>query len=450
MAHTLRTVRTNFGIVNNPMPDTSPIRSYRFNLGHVGSLSDVIAPARDDIPATEIEALKQRDAANIMHLLDPRINDGKSAELAIERSARLWRRWQADAIVQPESTSQIFVYHQSYVQSGMRVARCGIVCGVRHDSPDDRPLYHFAEPARPHIDRQLELMERYRARFAPVVGLYSDAEGLVQQIAESAIRDGMGITATDPSGVQHTIWPIHDSETINRIRQRIDPSPLLLVAGNEQVLATGDYLRRLAASRGPIDRAHPAHFMMTLLLPLEQSAELLQPTHRILHDPNFPGSEELVAELGECFTCNVIGHGPSETEEAWHQIASRDAQGQLVLYCPADQAWVLCDANASAIDRLKKLRPGVSDDWCELSVNLLHHLILTNLLGLADATIEPTRDIAMVEASITRHATAAALLPPVELESLETCAVQQELLPASCFHVKPDLAVGLIMQSLEA
>ncbi|QDV69785.1 hypothetical protein Poly24_35020 [Rosistilla carotiformis] len=433
------------------MPEISAIRALRYNLGHVGNLSDVVAPPADAISPAMQDQLYKRHPAGCVRLIANRAEPGDGADSRDERAARFWRRWQNEGVLQDEAAPEVYIYQHTYLDQGQSVTRRGILCGVRFDSPEDRRLYTALETTDAVVEARFELMRRCAANLTPIVGLCSDPEDRLLQLVEGAIQEGLEITCVDDVGVRHSIWPVSDDRTIGSIQELVGPAPMLVAAGEDPLLASRKYRMWLNDYEGPLASDHPANFVLTLLLRMEDSEDLLASTHPVFRGPTPLTSEDLVARIGECFTCNTIVEGPDSAEVAWKPIAASDHQGRLAIYCGGDRRWVLCEIKEPGIDRLRELCPQASDEWCELSINQLHHLVVADLLQIADATVEPCRTIDDVVATIgeDQGCCIAALVPPIEVDAMETIAVQEERLPANTFHMTHEPLSGLIFNPLQ-
>ncbi|WP_145347038.1 DUF1015 family protein [Rosistilla ulvae] len=432
------------------MPEISAIRALRYNLGHVGNLSDVVAPSVDALRLEQRDILYKRHPAGCIRLIANREEPGDVRGSSDQRAAKFWRRWQTEGVLQHEAAPEVYIYQQTFADGDQSVSMRGILCGVRFDSPEDRRLYSASEMDDAIVQERFDLVRQCAANFSPVVGLCSDPGDRLQHLLDSAIQDGLEITCVDDAGVRHSMWPISDARTIGAIQEIVGPSPMLVAAGEDRVRASERYFSWLQEHEGPVASDHPANFVLTLIWRLEDSVDLLHSSHRVFGGGNPISSEDLVARIGECFTCNTIAEGPDAAEIAWTPISTSDHQGRLAIYCGTDRRWVLCEAKEAAIDRLRELCPEASDEWCELSVNLLHHLIISDLLQDATPTIQYRRTIEDLVTKLggPEACSYAALVPPIDVDAMETIAVQEEQLPANTFHLAREPLTGLVFNPL--
>jgi uncharacterized protein (DUF1015 family) len=94
------------------MPHIAAFRGLRYDLGHVGSLENVVAPPYDVIDNGFQDRLYKKHAANVVRLILNRDEPGDSEDAKYERAARFFKNWQQEGILQREPDPAIFVYHQ--------------------------------------------------------------------------------------------------------------------------------------------------------------------------------------------------------------------------------------------------------------------------------------------------------------------------------------------------
>ena len=97
------------------MPDISSFRGVRYDLGHVGSLSDVICPPYDVIGPEFQDALYKKHPANFVRLELNREEPGDDdTNNRYARAARFLRNWRSEGLLFTESDPAVYVYHQEF------------------------------------------------------------------------------------------------------------------------------------------------------------------------------------------------------------------------------------------------------------------------------------------------------------------------------------------------
>ena len=89
-----------------PMPDIQAFRGLRYDLGHVGSLSDVIAPPYDVIGTDLQEQLYKKHPANVIRLILNREEPGDDeSNNRYSRAARFLKNWRSEGVLFDRSRS---------------------------------------------------------------------------------------------------------------------------------------------------------------------------------------------------------------------------------------------------------------------------------------------------------------------------------------------------------
>src|SRR5438552_686528 len=114
------------------MAEIRAFRAYRYDLGRVGALSDVVAPPYDVIDPALQQSLYDRSPYNVIRLI---LNQEKptdtDADNRYTRSAALLRAWQADDVLRQDSARSLYVSHQDFEVEGRRHTRKGFLARVR-------------------------------------------------------------------------------------------------------------------------------------------------------------------------------------------------------------------------------------------------------------------------------------------------------------------------------
>jgi len=82
------------------MPEIAAFRGLRYDLGHVGSLSDVVAPPYDVIGPDLQETLYKQHPANVIRLILNRHEPGDDDDNnRYSRAARFLKNWQREGVL---------------------------------------------------------------------------------------------------------------------------------------------------------------------------------------------------------------------------------------------------------------------------------------------------------------------------------------------------------------
>ena len=81
------------------MPQTTPFAALRYNLDHVGNLSDVIAPPYDVIDPQLQDELYKRHPANVIRIILNRQEPGDDADQKYGRAAKFVEQWKSEGVL---------------------------------------------------------------------------------------------------------------------------------------------------------------------------------------------------------------------------------------------------------------------------------------------------------------------------------------------------------------
>ena len=110
------------------MAEIHAFRAYRYDLGRVGALSDVIAPPYDVIDPALQQALYDRSPYNVIRLILNKEQPGDNdRDNRYTRAAGFLREWQADDVLVRDSAQSLYVYSQDFEVEGRRHTRRGFL-----------------------------------------------------------------------------------------------------------------------------------------------------------------------------------------------------------------------------------------------------------------------------------------------------------------------------------
>ncbi len=137
------------------MADIRAFRAYRYDLGRVGTLSDVVAPPYDVIDPELQQRLYERSPFNVIRLIlnreQPTDNERDNR---YTRAAAHLREWKRDGILTQDSARGLYVYHQDFAAEGKRYTRRGFMARVRLEPFGQGRIYaHEETMSGPKADR---------------------------------------------------------------------------------------------------------------------------------------------------------------------------------------------------------------------------------------------------------------------------------------------------------
>ncbi len=453
------------------MPTISAFRGVRYDLGHVGSLSDVIAPPYDVIDPELQEQLYKRHPANVVRLILNRDEPGDDEHSnRYTRAARFLRNWMREGVLFTEADPAIYVYHQEFEERGQRFVRRGFMCRTRLEKFGEGNIHPHEETHSGAKADRFKLWKACRANLSQIFGLYPDPENQAQAILEKAIVGQTPLVATDHLGVVHRIWPVTDIAVINQVTAAMAGKPVYIADGHHRYETALNYRDDLAAElaqRGEqLPPEHPANFVLMMCVSMSDEGMLVLPTHRLFRGLPPMTAEQLTAKLGDNFTTQPAGEGPDRAISLWEEIETEGEQGTFGFYTAEDNRWTLARITDQGRRRMAEVASDHCPDWQGLGVSILHRLVMDTLLdkpnlpapkyvralnevpvGLKEGD-SSGRDLTGQQGSGGRFELAA-LVMPATVEHIRAISNAGQRMPAKSTYFYPKLLSGLVINPIE-
>jgi uncharacterized protein (DUF1015 family) len=448
------------------MPTIQAFRGLRYDLGHVGSLSDVVTPPYDVISPEFQDELYKKHPANFIRLELNREEPGDNEHSnKYSRASRFLKNWRSEGVMQLDPDPAVYVYHQTFEAAGQTFTRRGFMCRVRLERFGQGKIYpHEETHSGPKADRLL-LTKACKANLSQIFGLYPDPGNAAQNLLEESVFGQTPHTATDHLGVVHRMWPVANLRTISEVAAIMEAKPMFIADGHHRYETACNYRDELAAA-GSLDSNHPANFVLTQCVSMNDPGLLVLPTHRLFRGVAPITSGELAAKLQGNFITRPMGSGPDQADSLWQEIASAGLQNKLAFYTAQDDAWTLAIATKAGMQQLAKLASEHSTDWQGLGVSILHRLVMETLLGLNDLpkpmyvhSVQEVIDNLKSGDRAGRDATGqmgsggrfelAALVMPATVDHVRLISEHGERMPAKSTYFYPKLLGGMVVHPLE-
>ncbi|MFP6613729.1 MAG: DUF1015 domain-containing protein [Pirellulales bacterium] len=433
----------------------------RYDLGHIGALSNVVAPPYDVIGAEFQDELYKQHPANVIRLILNREEPGDDEHSnRYTRAAKFLRQWLREGVLFREGDPAIYVYHQVFEYGGTQFSRRGFMarCGLERFG-EGNIFPHEETMSGPKADR-LNLTRSCKANLSQIFGLYPDPENEAQTILEEAIAAAAPIEAKDQLGVVHRIWPVTDINLISRLSAVIGPKPVFIADGHHRYETACNYKDELAAA-DRLSPTHPANGVLMMCVSMSDAGMIVLPTHRLFRGLPEMTSGELAERLGDCFTTRTAGEGSDLAEVVWSEIESEGDQGTLGLFTGKDERWTVARITDAGRARMADIAADRSEDWRGLGVSILHRLVVDTLLAaagypkpgyvhLVSEVIESlNNNPEQTVENADRRLQLAALVMPATLQHIRTISEHGERMPAKSTYFYPKLLSGLVIHSLE-
>ena len=439
------------------MPEIHAFHGLRYDLGHVGSLSDVIAPPYDVIDDKLQDALYKKHPANVIRLILNRAEPGDDeTSNRYTRAAGFLRNWRRQGVLQRDDPAAIYVYHQIFRYGDREFTRRGFMARVRLEPFGEGKIYpHEETHASAKADR-LKLTQACRANLSQIFGIYPDDENRAQSILEGAVAGKIPLEATDHLGVVHRMWLLTDERVIGDAGAAMSGKPVFIADGHHRYETACNYRQQLAAGGG-FSNQHPANFVLMMCISMFDPGMIVLPTHRLFRGMPPMSAVELQDRLGDCFSFEASGTSPQRASQVWQSIEEGDEQGAIGFYTAKDNAWTLATTTAAGRERMAKVAADHSADWQSLGVSILQRLVLETLLDARDLPKPHYVHLVDEVVEALTHGDPegkgrfelAALVMPASLDHIRAVSQHGERMPAKSTYFYPKLLSGLVINPLE-
>jgi uncharacterized protein (DUF1015 family) len=435
------------------MAEIQAFRAFRYDLGRVGALGDVVAPPYDVIDPALQDALYARSPYNVVRLiLNKEAPADTEANNRYTRAAQCLRDWQSEGVLVQDSARSVYAYHQEFEAEGRRYTRKGFMARVRLEKFGEGKIYpHEETMPGPRADR-LRLFHATGMNLSQIFGLYPDPDGAVQEQLDKAIGRSPPLEAADHLGVINRLWPVTNQQVISAVTGLLGPRPIFIADGHHRYETALRYLEEREQAgevRGP-DAA--PNFVLMMLVAMTDPGLVILPTHRLLSGIGDLTTESLRAVLGRHFELETIGTGPQAARDTWELIQADGSQDLLGLGTVADGVWHT--GRFKSKDWMGQLAPEHSAAWHSLAVSILHKVVLEKLLPEAGFSQPTCRFVHLLQevtdSMAARQCQLAVLVPPATMDHVEQIAGNLEKMPPKSTYFYPKLLSGLVFNSLKA
>jgi uncharacterized protein (DUF1015 family) len=432
------------------MADIRAFRGFRYDLGRVGSLSDVVAPPYDVIDPALQQKLYDDSPYNAIRveLTKDEPGDTPSAN-KYTRAAGTLKDWLTSGVLRQDTARSLYVYEQEFAAEGKTYTRRGFLARVRLEPfGTGRVFPHEQTMSGPKADR-LNLYRATGFNVSPVFSFYPDEAGEVAARLEPLVRQAPPLVATDHLGVTNRLWVVTDTSALSAVTGLMGPKPVFIADGHHRYETGLKYLEeRRAAGEVPDDESAP-NFTLMMLVGMSDPGLIILPTHRLVGGLPAVTAEQLKAALAGQF--DVVGEFGPDAAACWEHVQLEDSQSVLGFGTVADNRWFAVRLRDPAA--MDGLAPDQSRDWRGLAVSILHKLVLDKLipgkLGGSPSCQYVHQLKEVTDAVAARQCQVAALVPPVGMGHVERIAGNREKMPPKSTYFYPKLLTGLVFNSLK-
>ncbi|MCH7843451.1 MAG: DUF1015 domain-containing protein [Chloroflexi bacterium] len=424
------------------MAAVSPFRGWRYDPETVGDMASVLCPPYDMIDAETQEALKRRNQYNVIHLeAGEGLDWNTSAKEQYAKTSALFDRWRQDGVLRQDADPSYYLMRHSFLMDGKNMVRVGLIASVGLEDYETRQVLPHEFTQAPAIQDRVWLMESLSANISPIMSIYRDAEGVLDQLYKQVMTGTPEFDAKDDSGNATALWRISDTEVQRQIGEFFASRPIYLADGHHRYEAARQYqLDRHAESDGA-KAANLAHnFVMMTLISFDDPGLVVLGYHRTLSGVPTGKLDKIKARLEQLFDSEPLtGDSGALVEQVdrlgagRRLLASVDSEGARLLTLKdsaVEPSWGSLAASEAWVLEEQVLRPELGDATLDY-LDFMHD----HEEAVAQAK---SGELQMVF-----------LLKPFPLDAFESIVGGGQRLPRKSTFFFPKLPTGLVINRLE-
>lgn len=435
------------------MAEIRPFKGIRYNQEIVGDLGAVICPPYDVITPEGQHALYHKSPYNLV-----RVEYGL-AETAdsfwsnkYSRAAAFLQEWLEKKVLVTGPQPQLYLHHHYFNYHGEVKTRKGIMAAVRLEEWEKGVVRPHEGTAAVFKADRLSLMRACHTNVSPIFSLYQNPDGSIASIlAETEKEEPLARVAT-ANEESHTLWAIAGQSRIDRIAAKLQEQPLYIADGHHRYETALAYQKERQAAQPDAGTDAAFNYVMMTLVEFSDPGLVVLPYHRMVRGVPEPRVQALRPKLDRYFEVNAAPLNCPLSAAMLGRILKPVTGEQAVIGLLGLEKDRLLILRVKDYDDIKELMPGDrSQAYRSLDVSVLHHVLLSKLLGVMEDA-----DIAYTKSEMEAWQRVAAgeyrlgfLLNPVDVYAIKAVADAADKMPQKSTHFHPKLPSGLVLNPLD-
>jgi len=392
------------------MSEFRPFRGLRF----ARDVTPRLAPPYDVISSDDRARLAE-ESENIVHVTLP---PGTVGERDYAAAAAQLDRWRDEGVLVRDDVERLYVVRE-HTPDG-RVRR-GFTGALRLADYEERVVLPH-ERTLPAAKRDRLLLTReVRANLEPLLFLYEDRDGKLDQALDAACAGPALCTGTGPDGTRLELFGLDDRAQLHAVGAFLADLPVVIADGHHRYETMRSYRdeRRAEGAAGTA-----AEFVMGHLVNAFDPGSAVQAIHRVLRG-DVADLDQVLASTG--FAARDLAS--CEAPDLLACLAEQAAQRHVFVFArPGGRLTLATRARGDTLD-----------------VEVLHDEVLPALGGELSFDARPARLLQTLRDS---HAVLGIFLHPLDPDSLFRVVQAGKLLPEKSTFFTPKIPSGLVLREL--
>ena len=428
-------------------------KGFRFDSDVVGSAADCISPPYDVIDEAMRKDLYAKSDYNVARIVKAVPVSSDAPDQHYTRAGDKLKGWIKEGALKQDTKDSIYAYVQDFDIAGQNCCRSGFVALGK--------LEEFGEGVKPHektldgpkTDR-LKLMHQKAAQLGQIFMLYDDPQKVADKLIADASKGTALIDFTDENDVRHRLFAIDDQGDVAAVEE--------MMAGTQAVIADGHHRYETALNYYKETKNPAAQYRMMTFVNMRNPGLVVLPTHRLVANVDDFDAGRLVEKMEDAFeiTSYQFDTGKEKIimrEQMFAQLRIEfdDLKNAFGIYAGGKAFYTVVLKDTASMDQFAEMSPAAK----RLDVNVLHKLILEDVLGIGDeqlasqSNVKYIKDIGdAIKQSIAKvdsaESQAVFFMNPTRIEQVRDIAAAGEKMPQKSTFFYPKIFTGLVINKL--
>lgn len=437
------------------MAEVCPFCGIQYKKEKVSNLGIVICPPYDEISPAKQKLYYQKSDYNVIRLELPAQPSAGSTRSRSKygNAAMTLKSWLGEGVLQADG-SPAFYLHDHYFSYDGRRRRRELIARVKL-APWGEGIYPHEETSTKMKRDRLQMLRTCQTAPSPILALYQGKDKEIAGIFSSVSQHNPPVDLID-SGERHLIWAITESQLIRQISGLLSDLPIYVADGHHRYETALAYQRERIEQLSSPTGKEAFNYIMMSLVEFSDPGLVVWPVHRLVRGIAPDTRAKLIHWLTnqDLFTVEtnpLADIKANLAENIFHKLKPAEGEGALlgVLGLEDDSLIILRPRPDVSID--KAMPVARSQAYRELSVSLLNHLILEEILGI-DSSKDDVKYTADVDEAYRRviegdyQLAFITSLPKVEV--VKTIADAGDRMPRKSTYFYPKVPAGLVINPL--
>jgi len=433
------------------MVEISPFKGITYNKQKITHLEKVMSPPYDIISKTMQEQLYANDPNNFVRLILGKIfPDDTSSNNRYTRAKKEFDTWIDQSVLIQSEKDAIYPYRIEYSLEGKKRTMNGFFTLLRLDSEYRQVKAHEKTLSKPKADR-LDLMRTCHANLEPIQLLYIDEKDVIQKEIMKKCTDKPLFYVKGYDSFYHSLWKITDEDLINHVKDILKDQSVYIADGHHRYQTAINFAEEMRKKTGITRKDAPFNYIMIIFVNMFDTGLSILPTHRLLKIPI--DRDDLITKLNEYFNVETYPRGKENSTMLVNTIKENIKTTTHHRFCLLfkDTFYILTLKDESFMDTLAKQ---YSKTWRTLDVSILHKIIIENILGVTQETLEDHVTYTRDDEEAVRFVDEgeydfSVLMNATRIEELKAIAEAEEHMPQKSTYFLPKMLSGLVLYKMD-